>query len=112
MQVPLVLRKLFRRRIVLAAAVGLTAMLLVALFAGQITGFDPNETAVSQRLAKPLGEHVLGVLATLGINAGSTGFAINSLIHTVRKPPAAGSAAPGDPPDNSLAAHALGSASP
>ena len=60
MQVPLILKKLFRRRIVLAAAIGLTAMVLVSLFAGMLTAFDPNETAVAQRLARPFGEHMLG----------------------------------------------------
>ncbi len=60
MQLPLVLQKLFRRRIVLAAAIGLAAMVLVSLFASVLTGFDPNETAVAQRLARPFGEHMLG----------------------------------------------------
>jgi peptide/nickel transport system permease protein len=60
MRMPLVLRKLFRRRIVLLAAVLLTLVALVALFAGPLSGLDPNETAVSQRLAWPSIAHWLG----------------------------------------------------
>ena len=60
MRVPLVLRKLFRRRIVLMAAVLLALVALVALFAGPLSGLDPNETAVSQRLAWPSIAHWLG----------------------------------------------------
>jgi len=58
--VPLVLRKLFRRRIVLAAAIALTLVVLVSLLAGPLSGLDPNETAVSQRLHGPSVEHLLG----------------------------------------------------
>ena len=60
MKIPLVLKKLFRRRIVLAAAVCLLAVLVVALLANVITGYDPNETAVSQRLAVPSASHLMG----------------------------------------------------
>jgi peptide/nickel transport system permease protein len=60
MRVPLVLRKLFRRRIVLMAAVLLALVAMVALFAGPLSGLDPNETAVSQRLAWPSIAHWLG----------------------------------------------------
>ncbi len=60
MRLPLEVRKLFRRRIVLAAALMLMVVVLAALFAGPLGGFDPNETAVSQRLAKPSGTHWLG----------------------------------------------------
>ena len=60
MRVPLVLRKLFRRRIVLMAAVLLALVAMVALLAGPLSGLDPNETAVSQRLAWPSIAHWLG----------------------------------------------------
>lgn len=60
MKIPLVLKKLFRRRIVLAAAVCLLAVLVMALLANIITGYDPNETAVSQRLAVPSASHLMG----------------------------------------------------
>src|SRR5438309_10887688 len=57
---PLVVKKLFRRRIVLGAAVALAAVIVVSLLAGPLSGFDPNETAVSQRLHQPSAEHLLG----------------------------------------------------
>jgi len=60
MQVPLVVRKLFRRRIVLAAAIALAVVVIVSVFAGLISGQDPNETAVAQRLALPSPAHWLG----------------------------------------------------
>ena len=60
MQFSLLLRKLFRRRIVLAAALCLTLVVLVSLFASVVTGFDPNDTAVSQRLSQPSAQHKLG----------------------------------------------------
>lgn len=60
MRLPLALRQLFRRRIVVAAAVALTLVVLVSVFAGALSGFDPNETAVSQRLSQPSAEHILG----------------------------------------------------
>ena len=60
MKIPLVLKKLFRRRIVLATAVCLLAVLVMALLANIITGYDPNETAVSQRLAVPSASHLMG----------------------------------------------------
>lgn len=59
-QIPLVVRKLFRRRIVLVAAVCLGLVVLMSLFADWVTAFDPNDTAVAQRLARPSGEHHLG----------------------------------------------------
>lgn len=60
MQVPLILRKLFRRRIVLAAAVALLLVVFISLFAGWLTGFDPNETAVRERLSRPSAAHLFG----------------------------------------------------
>lgn len=60
MQLPLVLRKLFRRRIVLGAAIALLLVVMVSLFAGVLTGFDPNETAVRERLSQPSATHLFG----------------------------------------------------
>ncbi len=60
MKIPLILKKLFRRRIVLGAAICLLAVVLVALLACVITGYDPNETAVSQRLSVPTASHLMG----------------------------------------------------
>ena len=59
-RVPLLVRKLFSRRIVLMAAVTLVAVVAVALLAGPLSGLDPNETAVSQRLRWPSVAHWLG----------------------------------------------------
>ena len=60
MKIPLVLQKLFRRRIVLAAAICLLLVMAVALLANVITGYDPNDTAVSERLSAPTASHLLG----------------------------------------------------
>jgi peptide/nickel transport system permease protein len=54
------LAKLFRRRIVLMAALVLLAMAIVSLTAPWITPHDPNDTAVLQRLSAPSAEHPLG----------------------------------------------------
>jgi peptide/nickel transport system permease protein len=60
MQLPLVLRKLFRRRIVLGATVCLFLVVLLALLANVLTGYDPNETAISERLSAPTRVHLMG----------------------------------------------------
>lgn len=60
MTLPPLVRKLFRRRIVAVATLLLVLMVLAALFAGPLSGFDPNETAVSQRLSRPSAAHWLG----------------------------------------------------
>lgn len=60
MKFPLILKKLFRRRIVLVAAICLLVVVLGALLANVITGYDPNETAVSQRLLAPTATHLMG----------------------------------------------------
>jgi peptide/nickel transport system permease protein len=60
MQLPLILRQLFRRRIVMGATIALVLVVLVSVFAGALSGFDPNETAVSQRLSSPSSVHILG----------------------------------------------------
>ncbi|MGH8831138.1 MAG: ABC transporter permease, partial [Polaromonas sp.] len=49
-----------RRRIVLVAAICLLVVVVVALLANVITGYDPNETAVSQRLSAPTASHLMG----------------------------------------------------
>lgn len=55
-----VLKKLFRRKVVLLAALMLAAVALAALAAQWLTPYDPNDTAVLQRLKAPSGEHYLG----------------------------------------------------
>ena len=60
MNIPPVLSKLFRRRIVLAAAVCLLAVLIISVLANVVTAYDPNETAVSQRLSVPSASHLMG----------------------------------------------------
>lgn len=60
MKFSLVLKKLFRRRIVLVAAIVLLIVVLVALAANVVTSYDPNDTAVSQRLSPPTAAHWLG----------------------------------------------------
>ena len=60
LRMPLAVRKLFRRRIVLMAAVLLVGVLAVALLAGPLSGLDPNETAVLHRLRWPSLAHWLG----------------------------------------------------
>jgi peptide/nickel transport system permease protein len=59
-QIPLAVRKLFRRRIVLIAAICLGLVVLMSVFAHWVSAFDPNDTAVTQRLARPSAEHHLG----------------------------------------------------
>lgn len=56
----LLLRKLFRRRIVAVAALALAVVALAAVGAPWIAGFDPNDTAVLERLRAPSGTHWLG----------------------------------------------------
>jgi peptide/nickel transport system permease protein len=60
MKLPLSLKKMFRRRIVLVAAVCLLVVVLVSLFAHVVTAYDPNDTAVSERLSRPSAAHILG----------------------------------------------------
>ncbi len=54
------LRRLMRRRIVLIAAVVLSAIVIAALAAPWITSFDPNDTAVLDRLKAPGAAHLMG----------------------------------------------------
>ncbi|NML46153.1 ABC transporter permease [Ramlibacter sp. G-1-2-2] len=54
------LRRLFARKIVLAAALVLLLVVATAIVFPLISGADPNETAVSQRLHAPSAEHWAG----------------------------------------------------
>ncbi|OYV00223.1 MAG: peptide ABC transporter permease, partial [Burkholderiales bacterium PBB5] len=54
------LRKLLRRRIVAVATLLLATVVLGALGAQWLTPFDPNDTAIAQRLRGPGHEHWLG----------------------------------------------------
>jgi peptide/nickel transport system permease protein len=58
MSVPRALRRLLRRRA--AAAAGVVLLVLMALAAPWITSYDPNDTAVLQRLKGPDAQHVPG----------------------------------------------------
>ena len=60
MQFPIILKKLFRRRIVLLAAIVLVIVVVVAALANVVTAYDPNDTAVSERLSAPTSSHWLG----------------------------------------------------
>jgi peptide/nickel transport system permease protein len=60
MKIPLTLKKLFRRRIVLAAGICLLIVVAVALLANVVSGYDPNDTAVRERLSAPTTKHLLG----------------------------------------------------
>jgi peptide/nickel transport system permease protein len=60
MKLPRAIRQLMHRRIVVAAAVVLAAIALLALGAPWLASFDPNDTAVLQRLKGPTAEHLLG----------------------------------------------------
>jgi len=57
MKIPLTLKKLFRRRIVLAAGICLLIVVIVALLANVVSG---NDTAVRERLSAPTAKHLLG----------------------------------------------------
>jgi len=54
------LSRLFRRRIVLLAAVVLLATVVLALGASVFASADPNDTAVLDRLKPPSGVHLMG----------------------------------------------------
>ncbi|WP_407704149.1 ABC transporter permease [Xylophilus rhododendri] len=54
------LRQLMHRRIVMVASILLVLITLAAIAAPWLTDFDPNDTAVLQRLKGPGGEHLLG----------------------------------------------------
>ncbi|PZQ76782.1 MAG: peptide ABC transporter permease [Variovorax paradoxus] len=54
------LARLFRRRIVMVAAVVLLATVVLALGASVFAGADPNDTAVLDRLKPPSAAHLMG----------------------------------------------------
>jgi peptide/nickel transport system permease protein len=60
MKLPRVVRQLMHRRIVMVAAVVLAVIAVLALGAPWFTSFDPNDTAVLQRLKGPSAEHWMG----------------------------------------------------
>jgi len=60
MKLPRVVCQLMHRRIVMVAAVVLAAIVVLALGASWVTSFDPNDTAVLQRLKGPSAEHLMG----------------------------------------------------
>jgi peptide/nickel transport system permease protein len=54
------LRRLFARKIVLASALVLLVVVVTAIVFPWVSGADPNETAVAQRLHSPSAEHWAG----------------------------------------------------
>lgn len=60
MKMPLALRQLVRRRIVLVAMIVLTLISVLALGAEVFGRFDPNDTAIVERLRGPGAAHWLG----------------------------------------------------
>ena len=60
MQLPRIVRQLLHRRIVMVSAAVLLAIVVLALGAPWFASFDPNDTAVLQRLKGPTTEHLLG----------------------------------------------------
>lgn len=59
-KLPTALQQLLTSRTVLVAALMLATMIGLALTAPWVTTFDPNDTAVLQRLKGPSAEHVMG----------------------------------------------------
>ncbi|HMC17221.1 MAG TPA: ABC transporter permease, partial [Albitalea sp.] len=60
MKLPRAIRQLMHRRIVMVAAIVLAAIAVLAVGAPWFTSFDPNDTAVLQRLKGPSAEHLMG----------------------------------------------------
>jgi peptide/nickel transport system permease protein len=60
MQLPRIVRQLLHRRIVMASAVVLLAIVVLALGAPWFASFDPNDTAVLERLKSPSAAHLMG----------------------------------------------------
>jgi peptide/nickel transport system permease protein len=56
----LTLRRLFARKVVLVAAIALIVVVLTALLFPMVSGADPNEIAVTQRLNAPTAAHWAG----------------------------------------------------
>lgn len=60
MQTIRVIRRLMHRRIVMVATIALLAIAVLAIGAPWFASFDPNDTAVLQRLKGPTSEHLMG----------------------------------------------------
>lgn len=60
MKLPRAIRQLMHRRIVMVASVVLAAIVVLAIGAPWFASFDPNDTAVLDRLKGPSGEHLMG----------------------------------------------------
>jgi peptide/nickel transport system permease protein len=60
MQLPRFVRQLMRRRIVMIASIVLTIIAVLAIGAPWFASFDPNDTAVLDRLKGPSAEHLMG----------------------------------------------------
>jgi peptide/nickel transport system permease protein len=60
MQLPRIVRQLLHRRIVMVSAVVLLAIVVLALGAPWFASFDPNDTAVLDRLKSPSAAHLMG----------------------------------------------------
>ena len=60
MQLPRIVRQLLHRRIVMVSAAVLLAIVVLALGAPWFASFDPNDTAVLERLKGPSVAHLLG----------------------------------------------------
>ena len=54
------LQRLFARKVVLVAAIALAVVVLTALLFPLVSGADPNEIAVAQRLSAPNADHLAG----------------------------------------------------
>src|SRR3954453_15107504 len=60
MKLPRFIRQLMHRRIVMVAAVVLAAIAVLAIGAPWFASFDPNDTAVLDRLKGPSAAHLMG----------------------------------------------------
>ena len=60
MHIPLIIRQLMRRRIVVVSAALLLGITVLALGAPWLASFDPNDTAVVDRLKPPSSSHLMG----------------------------------------------------
>ena len=60
MKLPRAVRQLMHRRIVMVASVVLAAIVVLAIGAPWFASFDPNDTAVLDRLKGPSAEHLMG----------------------------------------------------
>ncbi|HEY9066155.1 MAG TPA: ABC transporter permease [Burkholderiaceae bacterium] len=60
MKLPRVIRQLMHRRIVMIAAIVLAVIVVLAFLAPWVASFDPNDTAVLERLKAPSAAHLMG----------------------------------------------------